>query len=207
MEVQKRVELAAEIFEKHGATIRAFINHHVNGSTEADDIYQTLFLSLVRRPVPLHVQNVVGYLYRAIQNDAIDAARRRKSYQDLISRYADDPMHNTVQEDVQSMVIEAEDAQRTVQTIKRHLRHHEAQAIIERYGCNHNSHDVTETTRIKKRTLSRYVCTGLKKLRQIIQEGEGGMDAFLASHSSLTSTNRVRSLHEGESFSGQPTYV
>jgi RNA polymerase sigma factor (sigma-70 family) len=197
MEVQKRVELTAEIFEKHGDTIRAFINHHVNGSSEADDIYQTLFLSLVRRPVPLHVRNVVGYLYRAIQNDAIDAARRRKSYQDLISRYADDPMHKTVQEDVQSMVIEAEDARRTVQSIRRHLRRHEAQAIIERFGCNHNSHDIAKTMCIKKRTLSRYVCTGLKKLRQIIQEGEDGMDVLLTPHSSITSTNRAQSLHEG----------
>lgn len=207
MDVQKRVELAAAIFEKHGATIHAFISHQVNGSSDADDIYQTLFLSLVRRPIPSHVQNVVGYLYKAIQNDAIDTARRRKSYQDLISRYADDPRHNTVQEDVQSMAIEAEDARRTVQTIKRHLRHHEAQAIIERYGCNHNGHDIAKTTRIKKRTLSRYVCTGLKKLRQLVQEGGNGMQAFLPSHSSITSTNRVRSLQEGECFSKRITYV
>lgn len=194
MDVRKRVELAAEIFEKHGATIHAFISHQVNGSSDADDIYQTLFLSLVRRPIPSHVQNVVGYLYRAIQNDAIDAARRRKSYQDLISRYTDDPRHNTVQEDVQSMVIEAEDAQRMVQTINRHLRHHEAQAIIERYGCNYNDHDVTKTMRIKRRTLSRYVCTGLKKLRQLVREGGDGIDAFLPPHPSVTSTNKVQSL-------------
>jgi hypothetical protein len=94
-----------------------------------------------------------------------------------------------------------------VQTIKRHLRHHEAQAIIERYGCNHNGHDIAKTTRIKKRTLSRYVCTGLKKLRQLVQEGGNGMQAFLPSHSSITSTNRVRSLQEGECFSKRITYV
>lgn len=187
MDVRKRVELATEIFEKHGATIHAFISHQVNDSSDAEDIYQTLFLSLVRRPIPSHVQNVVGYLYRAIQNDAIDAARRRKSYQDLISRYADDPRHNTVQEDVQSMMINCEDTQRTLQTIKRHLRHHEAQAIIERYGCNHNGHDTAKTMRIKKRTLSRYVCTGLKKLRQLVREGEDEIDAFLPSHISFTS--------------------
>jgi len=181
MNIQKRVELAGEIFEKHRATIRTFISHQVNSYSDADDIYQTLFLSLVRRPVPLHVQNVVGYLYRAIQNDAIDAARRRKRYQDLISRYADDPRHNSVQEDVETMVIEAEDAQRTVQTINRHLRHHEAQAIFERYGYNHNNHDIKKPMCIKKRTLSRYVCTGLKKLRQIIKEGEDGMDVFFTS--------------------------
>jgi RNA polymerase sigma factor (sigma-70 family) len=207
MDVQKRVEMAAEIFEKHGATIRAFISHQVNGSSDADDIYQALFLSLVRRPVPLHVQNVVGYLYRAIQNDAIDAARRRKSYQDLISRYANEPQHNTVQEDVQSMAIEAEDTQRTVQTVKRHLRHHEAQAVFERYGCNYSDYDTTKTMSIKKRTLSRYVCTGLKKLRQLVQEGGDEIDDFLPSHPSVTSTNGVSSLQEGKRFSRQLTYV
>lgn len=207
MDVQKRVEMAAAIFEKHGPTIHAFISHQVNGSSEADDIYQTLFLSLVRRPIPSHVRNVVGYLYRAIQNDAIDVARRRKSYHDLISRYADDPQHSTFQEDVQSMVIKAEDTQRTVQTIRRHLRHHEAQAIIERYGYSSNSQDITKTTHIKKRTLSRYVCTGLKKIRQLVQEGKIEIEAFLPSHPGFTSTKRVRSVQEDECFSRQMTYV
>lgn len=202
MDARKNVELAAEIFEKHGATIHAFISHQVNDSSDAEDIYQTLFLSLVRRPIPPHVQNVVGYLYRAIQNDAIDTARRRKSYQDLISRYANDPQHITIQEDVQSMVIKAEDAQRTAQTIKRHLRHHEAQAIIKRYGYNYSDHDITKTMRIKKRTFSRYVCTGLKKLRQLIQDGRVEIDAFLPSQSIAASTNRGRSL--GESVSVSP---
>jgi len=179
MDVRKRVELAAAIFEKHGATIYAFISHQVAGRSDVDDIYQTLFLSLVRRPIPSHVQNVVGYLYRAIQNDAIDAARRRKSYQDFISRYADDPRHSTVQEDVQSMAIRAEDAQRTVQIVKRHLRHHEAQAIIEQYGCNYNAHNITKTMHMKKRTLSRYVCTGLKNLRQLVREDIVDIDTFL----------------------------
>lgn len=190
MEVKKRVELATEIFENHGATIRAFIDHHVNGSTDADDIYQTLFLSLVRRPIPPHVQNVVGYLYRAIQNDVIDTARRRKSYQDLISRYAEDPRHDTVQEDVQNMLIKAEDVQRIAQTVKKHLRHHEAQAIFRRYGCNHKDQDTVKKAHIKKRTLSRYVCTGLKKLRQLAQEGGVGIDVFHPIESSIIYTKK-----------------
>lgn len=183
MDVQRRVGLAAKIFEKHGGIIRAFISLQVNSTFDADDIYQTLFLSLVRKPIPSHIQNVVGYLYRAIQNDATDMVRRKEIYQDHISRYAKDPQHKNIQKDVQSMVIEAEDTQKMVQSIKRHLCHHEAQAIFERFSCNHDGHDVTMTNCIKKRTLSRYVCTGLKKLRQIIEEGEDGMDAFLTSYS------------------------
>jgi RNA polymerase sigma factor (sigma-70 family) len=207
MDVQKRVGLAAKIFEEHGATIRAFISLQVNGTFDADDIYQTLFLSLVRRPIPSHIQNVSGYLYRAIQNDATDMVRRKQIYKDHISRYAKDPQHKNVQKDVQSMVIEAEDIQKMVQSIKRCLCHHEALAILERFGCNHNGHDIATTKCIKKRTLSRYICTGLKKLRQNIGEGANVMDAPLTSLSSITSTNRVRSLNESKGFFRQPKYV
>jgi RNA polymerase sigma factor (sigma-70 family) len=180
MDVRKRVELAAHIFDEYGSTIYALISHQANDRSDIDDMYQSLFLSLVRRPIPSHVKNVVGYLYRAIQNDAIDMARRNKSYQDLISRYADDPQYNMVQEDVQTTVIRAEEAQKTVQTIKRHLRHHEAQAILEQYDCRDETHHIPQKSPIKKRTLSRYVCVGLKKLRQLVQEGKLDIETFLS---------------------------
>ena len=85
MGTQQQVDLATQIFDEHGAAIRAMIRRHVNKREDEEDIFQNLYLSLVCNPIPSPLTNTLAYLNTVIKNDVIDAARRRKSYQEMVS--------------------------------------------------------------------------------------------------------------------------
>ena len=83
------VKRAGQVFEKYSVSIRSVIRFHVKSEAEAEDLFQDLFLHLVAKPIPQDVQNVGGYLYRAITQAAKDAFRRIDRYQTRILRYAE----------------------------------------------------------------------------------------------------------------------
>jgi len=175
-EIQTRVKLATEIFAEQGDEIRAIIWFNLNDKSQADDIFQGAFLSLVHKPIPEGIQNLKGYLYRAITNDIIDAARRTKSYRARIHRYAEYRKYSIIYEDPQNIVIQAEERQKTIQLIERQLPPREAEAVIKRYGRDISISDAAREMHVNKRTFSRYLCLGLKKIRQFVLESESESD-------------------------------
>jgi RNA polymerase sigma factor (sigma-70 family) len=176
MKSSKEVELACKIFDEYGALIYAVIHLQVNNKSDIDDIYQNLFLSLIHKPIPSHIQNTMGYIYKAITNDVIDCTRRRRAYKDAISRYAKCVRCDTVQKDPEKVAIQTEETQRIFRLIETRLPRHEAQAITKQYGQGRDPSDAARRMHVSRRTLSRYICTGLKKLRQFINESEGNME-------------------------------
>ena len=172
-EVEKKVLRAAKIFDEYGEKIRDAIYLQVNNKSEAEDIYQDFFLSLVHRPIPAHIQNVKGYIYRAVKNDVLDAANRDKSYQGQIAKYAEHQSvasWNVVRKNNQNILIWSEEIQKVIQIIKKQLPRREAQAVLLRYSQNLNIGEAAKSMQINKRSFSRYLCMGLKKIREIIQK-------------------------------------
>lgn len=167
-EIQTKVKLATEIFAEHGNEILAIIRFNVNDKSRADDIFQDFFLSIVYQPVPKGIKNVKGYLYRGAINDVIDAARRTKSYRARIHRYAEYRKYSIIHEDPQNIVIQAEERQKMIQLIERQLPPREAEAVIKRYGRDISISDAAREMHVNKRTFSRYLCLGLKKIRQFL---------------------------------------
>jgi RNA polymerase sigma factor (sigma-70 family) len=167
-DVQKRVKLATDIFAKYGAQIRAIIHFHITDKSKIDDIFQDFFLSILHKPVPEGIQNIEGYLYKAVTNDVIDAVRRTKSYRDRIHRSAEYRKYSIVYEDPQNIVIQAEERQKMFQLIERLLPPREAEAVIERYGYDRSIGDASTRMHVNKRTFSRYLCMGLKKIRKFL---------------------------------------
>ncbi|MCK4784369.1 MAG: RNA polymerase sigma factor [Desulfobacteraceae bacterium] len=172
-EIQTKVKLATEIFAEHGDEILAIIRFNVNDKSRADDIFQDFFLSIVYQPLPEGIQNVKGYLYRAAINDVIDAARRTKSYQARIHRYAEYRKYSIIHEDPENIVLQAEERQKMIQLIERQLPPREAEAVLQRYGHDCDIGNAAKRMRVTKRTFSRYLCIGLKKIRQILRESKG----------------------------------
>lgn len=164
---QDPVKYAAEIFDKYEDIIRAVIKATINDKSQQDDIFQDFFISLVRRPVPKYVDNVEGYICRAIKNDIYDAKRKTKNYRSRISKHAYriEKMHK--QQTPQDFAIERELRQNITEVIEQILPMHEANAIFDRFCISNTSleKDYNKTHK-NKRTLSRYVCVGLKNLRE-----------------------------------------
>jgi len=163
---------AAKIFSLHGDFIRSVIRYRVKDETLVDDVFQDFFLSLAPKPVPPDVRNIKNYLYRAIINDSFDAVKRVERYNNQVKRYAyiKKPINKDLPENA---LIEAEETRKMFQKIERLLPLSESQAVTLKFRNDNSIGDVAKQMAVDKRSVSRYISIGLKKLRRIIAEQEG----------------------------------
>ena len=168
------VARAAEIFSEYGDFIRAVIRYQVSNDAQADDLFQDFFLSLVSRPLPAGIQNVKSYLYRAITNDIVDAARRVEKYKTRMNKYAEYLNYSINKNRPENALIEIEQTNKMFRLIEGWLRRSEAQAITLRYRNSYNIKEVAEKMHVNNRTVSRYISAGLSKVRQFLTVKKGG---------------------------------
>ncbi len=71
-DTRRRVEKAGEIFDRYGGNIRAMTSLSVKDKARADDIFQDIFVSVVKNPIPPKVEDIRAYLCRAVANDVVD---------------------------------------------------------------------------------------------------------------------------------------
>ena len=166
----KNVKQAAKIFEKNSDMIRDAIRSKVNDKSVIDDIFQNLFLSLVHSPVPSDIENVEGYLRRAIRNDVIDSAIKNKNRRAREQKYAKMYLANTRYDDPEDTVTMRNMIQHISEIIENKLPAHETMAIKEKYRYNRNGDEAAKVMGITKRSFSHYICTGLKRVRHYIQQ-------------------------------------
>jgi len=170
LQTTENVKQAAKIFEENSDMIRIAIRSKVNDKSVIDDIFQNLFLSLVRSPVPSNIENTEAYLRRAIRNDVIDAAIKRKYRRGREQRYARMHMVRIRYDDPEDTVTMCDTIQHIFEIIENELPAHEARALIEKYRYNKDDDEAAEALGITKRSFSHYLCTGLKKVRQFAQQ-------------------------------------
>ena len=166
------VERTACIFNEHGDFIRAVIRSRTKDDTQADDLFQDFFLSLVAKPPPVGIKNLKSYLFRAITNDMVDAARRIEKYQARMRRYAERLRYAPGNGDPEKVLLNAEEMNRIFQLIERRVRSSEAQAISLRYRNNLSIEKIAATMHVDSRSVSKYLYKGLKKIRQLLTIGE-----------------------------------
>ena len=176
----QRVQLAADIFAEHGKAILAIIQSQIGSEYEADDIFQEFFLSLVHQPVPKHIKDVRKYLSRAVKNDIVDAIRRTQSYRTRLRKYAEHTKHRPTMNGPAEKVMRDEQTEKMFNVVRSELCAHEADAIVYRYKYGETTGDVAEMMGVNKRSLSRYVCVGLKKLREVLAADERKVQIFVS---------------------------
>ncbi|MHC4159650.1 MAG: RNA polymerase sigma factor [Planctomycetota bacterium] len=168
------VDCAGEIFSEHGEFILRVIRYHTRSEDEAEDLFQDFFLSLVCKPIPAGIKNIKGYLYRAIANETVDAARRVGKYRTRIHKYAKNLNYSINKSMPEDALIEDEEINKMLRLIEKQLPPREAQAIALRYMSNWSIKDVAKKMYVKNRTVSRYISAGLNKVRQflILKQGD-----------------------------------
>ncbi len=171
---QERVRLAAEVFHKYHREIRAMIHAVVSDSGEADDLFQSLFLSLVAKPLPPDIRSVKRYLYRAIINDVISQDRREESRFRHIRVYALRQKWLRMEKDPRDPLIAAEQTCQMLQMVDE-LRPTEAQAVIREYALDHGRDKASCEMGIKRRSFTTYLSRGIRKLRFIAIAREGNV--------------------------------
>ena len=173
-DTEKRVQLAASIFQEYGDDIREMIRFSVRDLGLAEDIYQDLFLSLVSAELPPKIRNMRRFLYRAITNDVITMVRRSRRRHELMKLYARDYRAFEFEENGPGeQLIEDEQKQQVFSLLEKHLCPSEYKAVVWRFRRGGNNQEAAEELGIKKRSFIRYLCAGLKKIRQLDWSEEG----------------------------------
>jgi RNA polymerase sigma factor (sigma-70 family) len=172
-EVRTKVGLAAEVFGKYGDEILAVIRFNVDDQSKANDIFQDFFVSLVRKPVPSHIEDVRGYLYKAVTNDVIDDTRQTRNRRSNDRKYAYARKCDALQEDPQDIMIHAEETERMLRLIENHLPKREATVLYNRCGDGLSTADTAKKLHLTKGTVSRYLSVAMKKMRRCIQKNDG----------------------------------
>lgn len=162
------VSMAYEVFAEHSSFIRAVIGSQVKNEAQADDIFQNLFLSLIHKPVPEGVRDIKGYLYKAIINDIVDAARRVERYQALVHRYSEQLNFSISRSSPEDALTIREETDKVLELISRQLRKSEFQAITLRYGSCTDISEVAEKMGVNSGTVRRYISVGLAKVRKLL---------------------------------------
>jgi RNA polymerase sigma factor (sigma-70 family) len=173
-EIRKRVGLASEVFDRYGDEIRAIIHFNIKDETKADDIFQEFFVSIVRKPIPSGIQDIRGYLYRALTNDVIDVSRQIKNHRDHIHKYAECRKHSEIPQDPQKTAILMEGTKKMFQLIESRLPKREAEVVVQRYGHGLSIKDTAEKMNVNKRIVSRYLSAAMKKMREFVPDNKDG---------------------------------
>ena len=164
------------IFSTYGGFIYAVIRSKINDDSQANDLFQDVFISLVSRPPSGDVHNMKSYLYRVITHDIADNMRRVKKYHTKLNRYAERIRYSPGDGDPQKILIRIEETNKIFDIIEKRLRHSEAHAIILRYKNHYETSKIAEIMNINIQSVSRYISVGLKKLREIVALKESYSD-------------------------------
>ena len=166
------VRSAAKIFDEYGTFIRTVINCRVRDEHLRSDIYHDFFLSLVRKPIPEEVTNVKGYIYRAICNDIYDAKRRLNRYERHLQQHWQLSTTAGLAFAPDKTLTEAEEVYKLFEIIEMQLSSSEAKALKLRYQNELSNPEIAERLNVSHATVSTYMSTGLKKLREMITKGQ-----------------------------------
>ena len=172
IDTKERVRRAEDIFETYGDEIRAMISRNVKEQSMADDAFQNLFLSVVHKPIPTHIDRIEAYLHRIVTNDIIDETRRTNGYHDLVRGYGQHNSHRMRQETPDDDVIEVEDVHKMLELIERQLPSREAEAVISRHLYGNNVSEGAKEMNVDSRTFSRYLTRGKRRIRQLFGNGK-----------------------------------
>lgn len=164
------VAAAAKIFDDYGDFIKKVICSQVQNEDQAEDLFQNFFLSLVSKPFPEEIQNVKGYLYKAIINEIADTNRLTKKYQNLISEYTERNNHPRSQEIPEKVVMKIDEADRIFKIIEKRLPRTEALASYLQYRDDLCTEKIAEIMNIRRVTVRGYIHEGLKRIRRILRD-------------------------------------
>ena len=174
-DTRRRVEKAREVFDKYGEEIRAIIEFNVKDRHATEDIFQDFFISVVENPIPPDIEDVIGYIYRAIVNDAIDRIRRARICREGVKNYAQYLRDKAVQKEPLNVVIIAEEVEQMYRLIETRLPPRHARALMQRYGIGRTASRTDAKLKIDERSVSRYLSEAIRRMRYLILQSEGAL--------------------------------
>jgi len=163
---------ARKIFFEYGDFIYGVIRFNIRDEFEAEDVFHDIFLHLISKPIPKDVRNMKCFLYKVVLDRTKDVVRKIDRYNRRIQRYARSSRYYDETEP-ENAVIEREETEKMFRLIRKNLSPQEATAIKLRYFHDNKISGVAHKMGIRKRSVSRYISVGLKKVRAVMKTAEG----------------------------------
>ena len=159
-----------QIYRDNGLFIHRVIQFHLGNSPDSEDVFQSLFLRLLEKPIPKREGiNQRSYLYRMIKNSIIDDVRRTKAYKECISRFSNiQPYHKIVYEPAEK-TIQEDEVKFIMHIIDNCLPAHTAVTLRLYYKENYSSDQISQKLSVKRKTVIKYISIGLRRLRWILK--------------------------------------
>lgn len=165
---KEAVKAAAGVFREYGSFIHAVIRFQAVGRLDAEDLFQGFFLVLVHKPVPPEVRNIKSFLYRAVVNYVLDSVRQQARHGHNMKKYSEETRISINNRAARNAFLTADEKDTVIAYMVRHLQVREAQAFVLKYRDNCSLAEIANTMGVDKRTVSRYLSEGLKKLRKTL---------------------------------------
>jgi RNA polymerase sigma factor (sigma-70 family) len=162
------VRAATAIYAEQGSFIRTVIRYQIHDESRADDLYQDFFVYLVRNPLPANIRNVRSYLYRALTHDAVDFNRRQEKYQRHLKKHAEDTRISINKCTPEDAIAGKEQVSVLFSCLGWYLRPREAEVVRLRYRDGLSIPEIAARLDVDRRTVSRYLCAGLRTLREAL---------------------------------------
>jgi len=168
----ENLSAARKIFFEYGDFIYGVIRFTIKDEIEVEDVFHDIFLHFISKPVPKDVRNIKCFLYKVVSDKTKDAIRKIDRYNRRVQRYGRRWCCYDETEPYDSL-IEREETAKMFSLMRKNLSPQEATAITLRYYHDNKISSVAQKMGIQKRSVSRYISVGLKKVRAVMKINEG----------------------------------
>lgn len=174
LQVNNSVDWIDQVYRQHGKFIESVIFFAAGKSQEADDIYQEVFMALIKMKGIDQIKDLRNYLYILTLNKVHEYRQKQLRGKQVLKEYAKTVVASGVSEEHPAFV--KEEADKMLAKIRNCLSEKESEAVLLRFRQMVDNDQAAQTMNVNKATFLRYVSVGVKKLRAIVrssQEAEG----------------------------------
>lgn len=166
----RNLEKATKIYKDYEDFIRETIVKQ--DPVNAEDLFHDFFLFISSKPIPDHIENVKGYIYRALQNDLLDFFRYNANYNARLRRYALKHQPEPSNNDPQEITALKNTAEYVFAIANQKLPAYLARVFRLCFKDQHSIHEISEIIGVPPRSVSVYVCNALKQVRKHLKEAD-----------------------------------
>ena len=165
----KNVEQAGNIIVEYESFIRLIIRSQNIANMSEDDLFQDFYLSLISKPIPENIINMKNFLYKAVINHLASSYQKNKAYEKKMNNYRKycNFKVNKI-EPASAFIIREEINNKIFEYIKKNTPNKKYKAILLRYKEGLSVKEVADKMGIKYTSVTRYISTGLRKIRNCI---------------------------------------